>query len=116
MVALALTVGISATASADPILVIATVKVRAGTEAAFKEAAELILAPTHAEAGSLSYGFYQSPTEPSEFTTVEVWRSQADIDQHMKLPFMQSFFKTVGGLFAPGYPVLKSYQQFGTQP
>ena len=112
MIALLLLLAASAKASVEPILVIATVKVKAGTEIAFKEAAQDILAPTHVEAGSISYGFYQSPVDPTEFTTVEVWRSQVDINQHMKQPFMQAFFQRVGNFFAPGYPILKSYQQF----
>ncbi len=104
--------GVKAQAFNEPVLLIATVKVKPGAEEAFKNAAVKILAPTRAEEGSLSYSFNQSPQDPTEFATVEIWRSQADIDKHMKLSHIQTFFSEVGSLFAPGYPILKEYQQF----
>jgi quinol monooxygenase YgiN len=105
-------VGMGAQASDLPLVMIATVKVQPGFEVAFKAAAVQILAPTRAEEGNISYEFHQSPNDPTEFATVEVWRSQADIDKHMGLPHMQNFFGQVGGMFAPGFPVLKTYQAF----
>jgi quinol monooxygenase YgiN len=96
----------------QPLIVIATVKVAAGQEAAFKAAAVGILKSTRAETGNISYTFNQGVQDPTEFSTFEVWRSQADIDVHMKTVPMKTFFQTVGPLFAPGYPVLKTYQSF----
>jgi quinol monooxygenase YgiN len=95
-----------------PLILIATVKVLAGTEKAFKAAAVQILEATRAEEGSISYIFNQSVQDPTEFSTVEVWRSQADIDAHMIAPHVQKFFSTVGAMFVSGYPILKTYQSF----
>ena len=96
----------------EPLVMIATVKVKAGFEEQFKAAAQEILAPTRAEAGNIQYDFHQSPADPTEFATFEIWRSQADIDSHMSSAHMQRFFSQVGNMFEAGYPILKTYQKF----
>jgi quinol monooxygenase YgiN len=95
---------------AKPVVQIATAKVKPGTQTAFKAAVEKILKPTRAEAGSISYNYLQSAEDPTEFIFIEVWKSSAAIDLHMNTEFIQAFFNEVGPLFAPGYPVLKKYQ------
>jgi quinol monooxygenase YgiN len=95
--------------AAGAIVVVAQVKVKPGTEDAFKEAASRIVEPTRAEAGNLSYEFYQSLTEPTDFTTYEQWRSQADLDRHMQSAHMTLFFQQVGGDFVAGYPQIQSF-------
>jgi quinol monooxygenase YgiN len=67
--------GGSLVAQASEISVIAIVKVKAGTEAAFKAAVEKIIAPTRAETGNRRYEFNQSLTDPTEFATSERWVS-----------------------------------------
>ncbi|MGZ3774037.1 MAG: putative quinol monooxygenase [Pseudobdellovibrionaceae bacterium] len=106
------TVSMAAVDVSKPLVVIATVKVKLGTEEAFKAAAEEMLVSARAEAGNISYTFVQGTTDPTQFSTVEVWKSQDAIDNHMGLPFMKKFFSTVGNMFAPGYPVLTTYQEF----
>ena len=96
----------------QPLTLIATVKVKPGFEKKFKEVAVQILKPTRAEQGNLSYAFHQSPIDPTEFATVEIWKTQLDIDEHMALPHMKNFFQQVGGMFAPAFPVIKTYQKF----
>jgi quinol monooxygenase YgiN len=99
-----------ASAAESPLLLTATVKIQQGKQEAFKAELLSILAPTRAEAGNISYNAYQSPNDPTEFTTVEMWKSQAAIDEHMTSPHMQVFFGKVGPFFAPGFPILKTYQ------
>ncbi len=95
---------------AAPVTVIATIKITQGEEESFKAAAATMVNITRTEGGNLSYKLVQSATDSTEFATVELWRSQADIDQHMKAAHMQTFFQIVSPLFIHGYPVLKSYE------
>ncbi|MGZ3773332.1 MAG: putative quinol monooxygenase [Pseudobdellovibrionaceae bacterium] len=108
-------VSMAAVDGSKPLVVIATVKVKPGTEEAFKAAAEEMLASARAEAGNISYTFVQGTADPTEFSTFEVWKSQDAIDNHMGLPFMKKFFSTVGNMFAPGFPILTTYQTFEKQ-
>ena len=105
-------VGGSAIASQDqrPLTVIVQVKVLPGMESAFKTAVAQIVLPTRAEEGCVSFTFNQSVQDPTEFSAVEVWRPRVDIDKHEATPHMKKFFDTIGKMFAPGYPILKSYE------
>lgn len=102
--------GVAAHAETAPITVIATVKVNPGLEKEFKYAAVEMVEQTRKEGGNISYRLVQSTTNPTEFATIELWKSQADIDEHMKSAHLQKFFGAVGSLFAPGYPVVKTYE------
>lgn len=94
----------------QPITVIATVKTQPGTQAAFQAAAEPMVDLSRQDDGNLGYRLVRSQADPTEFATIETWRSQADIDRHMASPHMQQFFKQVGNLFAPGFPTIKTYE------
>jgi quinol monooxygenase YgiN len=98
--------------SNEPIVVIAIVKVKPGTEQSFKASAAKIIAPTRKESGNIDYNFQQSTSDPTEFATVEHWKSQADIDAHMKTAPMLNFFQEVGSDFEAGYPVITEYNSF----
>ena len=112
LVVVASGVGGSAIASQDqrPLTVIVQVKVLPGMESAFKTAVAQIVLPTRAEEGCVSFTFNQSVQDPTEFSVVGVWRSRADADKHGATPHMKKCFDTVGKMFAPGYPILKSYE------
>jgi quinol monooxygenase YgiN len=45
-----------------------------------------LAATSRSEAGCLGYELFQRPDAPHVFHTVEQWRSQADVDGHMKTP------------------------------
>jgi quinol monooxygenase YgiN len=112
LVAVTSGVGGSAIASQDqrPLTVIVQVKVLPGMESAFETAVLQILVPTRAEEGCVSFTVNQSVQDPTEFSAVEVWRSRADADKHGETPHMKKCLDTVGKMFAPGYPILKSYE------
>ena len=95
----------------NPIAVIATVKVKDQMQDTFKAAASEMVDQTRKEKGSISYKLVQSKTDPTEFATIELWGSQADINLHLASAHVQKFFKIVGGLFAEGYPVIKTYEE-----
>lgn len=102
----------SVSALADPITVIAQVKVRPDAVEAFKAAAEEFVVPTRQEADNISYTFVQSSTDPTEFATIELWKTQAGIDAHMSSAHISVFFSKAGPLLEPGYPVIKQYSEF----
>jgi quinol monooxygenase YgiN len=98
--------------TSSPLVVIALVKVKPGTEQSFKASATKVIAPTRLEAGNIDYNFQQSTTDPTEFATIEHWKSQADLDAHMKTPTMLTFFQEVGSDFEPGFPDIRTYVSF----
>lgn len=90
--------------------VIAVVKVVPGMESTFINLARTILVPTRDEPGSVVYRFHQSTTDKTVFTTYERWKSFADLDEHMKTGHMQEFFKQVGPILEPGFPVIHTVE------
>jgi quinol monooxygenase YgiN len=100
-----------ALAANPPLVVIALVKVKLGSEDVFRNAAARILAPTRAEKGNRLYEFHRSPEDPREFATYEIWDTDADLAAHMAAPHMQAFFAVVGKLFEPGYPQIKKFHR-----
>jgi quinol monooxygenase YgiN len=49
-----------------------------------------MLEPTRKEAGCVSYELLNNSADPTDFTFVEEWASQAAIDAHMKTPHLQA--------------------------
>jgi quinol monooxygenase YgiN len=84
-------------------------KVERETPQSLARVAPIVL-PTRAEEGCVSFTFNQSVQDPTEFSVVEVWRSRADADKHGETPHMKKCLDAIGKMFAPGYPILKSYE------
>lgn len=68
------------------LLVIATIKAKAGKEQAVEQLLRGLLDPTHAESGCLFYALHRHVSAPGSFFFVEKWRSQADLEAHLKTP------------------------------
>lgn len=49
-----------------------------------------MLEPTRKEAGCVSYELLNNSADPTDFTFVEEWASQAAIDAHMQTPHLQA--------------------------
>ena len=60
-----------------------------------------MLEPTRKEAGCVSYELLNNSADPTDFTFVEEWASQAAIDAHMKTPHLT-------GLIVNSAPLLAS--------
>jgi quinol monooxygenase YgiN len=56
------------------------------------------LEATHKEEGNLTYALHRNAQDPNAFVLIERWRSQADIDEHMKSPHIADLFANVGPL------------------
>lgn len=49
--------------------------------------------PTRAEAGCIAYHLHSYDDHGTVFAFYEVWRSQADLDAHMKTPYISAFME-----------------------
>jgi quinol monooxygenase YgiN len=84
----------------QPISVIAYLTIKPGTEDAFKQELEKVIAATRAEAACINYDFHQSLKEPANFVAYENWTSQAGLDQHARSAHIQTFRQNCAEMFA----------------
>lgn len=80
------------------ITVIAKLKVKAGNEAAFKDAATAMIQQVKTEPGTQTYILHQGTQDPTSFVYYEVYGDQAAFDAHGKTPHMAEFGKKIGAL------------------
>ncbi len=55
---------------------------------------------TRGEPGCVAYELYQRPDARHEFHTMEQWKSQGDVDAHMKTPHIAAAMAAGGPMFA----------------
>ena len=93
------------------VTVIATLKVKTGSEAAMEKAAREMIAYVKAnEPGTLTYILHRSTGDPTEFAFYEVYADQGAFATHGGSEQMQKFFGQAGGLL-DGRPEIKMYEQ-----
>lgn len=79
------------------ISVLAKLKVKAGSEAAFEAAGKDMIAAVRAnEPGTLAYTLHKSVKDPTEFWFYEQYADQAALDAHGKTPHMREFGGKIG--------------------
>ena len=61
---------------------------------AFQNCVAELAGPPGAEEGCLFYELYQSDEDPTVFYFLEEWRSQADLEKHLKTPHVAKFAAT----------------------
>lgn len=91
--------------------VVAVIQAKPGSEAQVRRALEDLVPPTRAEEGCISYDLKVAIGQPGVFVTVEKWRSQDDLDQHMKSAHIARTFEVAGDHLAaaPGiYPLAEA--------
>ena len=49
--------------------------------------------PTRAEAGCVEYHLHISDNDPNLFFCYENWRTRKDLDEHLEMPYLKSFFE-----------------------
>ncbi|RFA12733.1 antibiotic biosynthesis monooxygenase [Subtercola boreus] len=76
--------------------VVAILKAKPGSEQIVGDALRGLVEPTRAEEGCLSYELFVSAASPTTFITIEKWRSQNDLDGHMKTPHIAEALGTAG--------------------
>jgi len=83
------------------ISVIAKLKVKPGSEAAFEAAGKEMIATVKAsEPGTLAYVLHKNTKDPTEFIYYEVYQDQAAFDSHGKSDHMRAFGGKIGALLA----------------
>ncbi|MFI5367124.1 MAG: putative quinol monooxygenase [Candidatus Binatia bacterium] len=93
--------------------VIAKLTVKSGSEVAFLQAAEKMIAHVKAnEPGTLLYTLNRSTTHPGEFVFYEIYADQAAFATHGGSAPMQEFFGAVGTLL-DGRPAITMYDEIG---
>jgi quinol monooxygenase YgiN len=73
------------------ITVIAKLKVKAGSEAAFEAAGREMISKVGGETGTLTYVLHKDVRDPSTFIYYEVYQDQAALDAHGKTDHMKAF-------------------------
>jgi quinol monooxygenase YgiN len=68
-----------------------------------------LIEPTRQEAGCLQYELLQNPSDPTDFTFVETWKSDEDLDIHLASVHIQRAFEQVEGLLA-ALPDIRRYR------
>jgi quinol monooxygenase YgiN len=95
------------------VTVIAKLKVKAGGDVAFRQAADKMIAHVKAtEPETLTYILHRSTADPNEFVFYEVYVDQAALAGHGSSGPMQEFFGAVGGLL-DGRPEITLYEELG---
>lgn len=85
---------------ADDIRVAAFLYAKPGEESAVEKAALACVAPTRAEPGNDMYVLHRDTKDRSLFVFIEHWKSQQDLDAHMKTPHFQELAKAIGDKLA----------------
>lgn len=49
--------------------------------------------PTRAEAGCVEYHLHVSDDDPNQFFFYENWRTRKDLDDHLRMPYLTSFWE-----------------------
>ena len=65
------------------IRVVAHIKAKPDTIDATRELLKSLVLPTRIEAGCITYQLYQNEADPTDFTFIEEWTNDEDLDAHL---------------------------------
>ena len=68
-----------------------------------------MIAPTRAEAGCMRYELTHNVDDVNEFAMLEEWRSEADLQAHMRAPHVTELLAKIPPLLAAP-PDIRSYR------
>jgi quinol monooxygenase YgiN len=89
------------------LVVIATLVTAAGKADELVASFQLCAEETRLEDGCLAYVLHRDRKDENHFIAVERWRSQDDLDAHMKQPYLAAFMSSLGsGRVLSAKPVL----------
>lgn len=84
----------------EKITVLAKVKAKDTMAETVKQQCLALVAPTRTEAGCISYDLHQSAEDETLFMFYENWTSKKALDEHIRMPYLQSFIAKAGELLA----------------
>ena len=70
--------------------VVARVVARPGKEDELRTLLRGLIEPTRREPGCVTYELLQNTADPTDFTFVEEWCSEADLDAHLQSPHLRN--------------------------
>ena len=80
------------------LVVIATVRAKAGKERKLAEVLKRFLAPTRKESGCIQYDLHIDKNDPTAFAFYERWVDDAALDAHLNAPHITSGFAAMASL------------------
>nr|WP_314145750.1 putative quinol monooxygenase [uncultured Rhodococcus sp.] len=80
--------------------VVATIIAKPDAVDAVRDGLAALVAESRKEDGNISYELFESAVEPGTFITIEVWKSQEDLDGHMQTPHLQQALSEFGAHLA----------------
>ena len=82
------------------IIIHAYFKVEPQQRQVFLDQANLVVEPSQAEEGNISYEYFENPKQPNTFVFVEKWQDHAAINVHEATAHFQNFVSIVPGLLS----------------
>ncbi len=79
---------------------VATIPANPGSVDAIRTVLQTLVTATRAEEGCLAYDLFESAAAPGTFVAVERWRSQDDLDAHLRSPHVAAAFAAADGHLA----------------
>lgn len=92
--------------------VVAHMKSKSDKAVQARELLQGLVAPTHEEPGCISYEMLHSIEDPTQFTFVEEWHSEADLEAHLGTPHIEALLKSWDDLM-DGQLDLRKYSKVG---
>ncbi len=89
------------------LIVIATVKAKAGKEKELAEVLKKFVAPTRRESGCIQYDLHVDQSDPGSFAFYERWVDEAALEAHLKTPHITSGFAAMTPLLAAPATIMK---------
>src|SRR5690242_15651621 len=93
---------------AEPIVVVVPLNAGEGRGDDLIAAMTPCIEATIAEEGCIKYALHRDKANPDAFVHLEVWRSQADLDEHGQKPYLKALYKSMAepGLLAGAPPMM----------
>lgn len=80
--------------------VVAHVTAKPDTIEETREVLKSLILPTRIEEGCVTYVLYQNEADPTDFTFIEEWTSNEDLDKHLATDHLQNAAARGAELFA----------------
>jgi quinol monooxygenase YgiN len=94
------------------IRVVARITAKPDTIEATRELLTSLVLPTRIEEGCITYQLYQNENDPTDFTFIEEWTSNEDLDKHLETDHLKNAAARSAELFAAP-PDIRRYRLIG---
>lgn len=82
----------------NTLVVVATLTAKAGHEATLRQALEIMVPPSRAEAACLRYELHEDQEHAGRFVMLEEWTGAAGLALHNDTPHFATLVAAIGGL------------------